>query len=206
MSKYNFPHHKDRPLSWSAISCWEWSHEDWFNRYVLGKQDPPTPELKFGKIFANSCEIRKPLAPVTLLSKMEQEFRVMFSKQPLVGFADTFEEETKKETGEYKSGVSLWTQKKVDTHGQITMYALMNYITNKINPGDCKFWLEWIPTKKIEQENGDFSGDNYRIEFASNPPEVIRFNTRRSMADILKFGAEILKTVKEMKEYCKNHE
>ena len=75
----------------------------------IGQKYDPTPELIFGKIFANSCENRKPLAPVTMLSKMEQSFKIVYNKIPLVGFADTFCNITFKKIGEYKTGVKEWT-------------------------------------------------------------------------------------------------
>lgn len=188
---------KDRPLSWSAISSFEYDPEQWYQNYYLGIKTPPTPEMIFGKKFADSCEAGKPLAPVTLLSKMEQGFKVVFGDIPLIGFADTFDHIGKKKIGEYKTGIKAWDQKRVDEHGQITMYALMNYISSRIKPEDTKFFLEWIPTKKM----GDYS-----IEFAHNPPQVIHFKTKRTMKDILEFGARINSTVQKMEDYINKRE
>ncbi len=196
---------KSRPLSWSSISSFEYNPEQWYKKYVLGETLPITPELIFGKIFADSCEARTPLAPITMLSQMEHPFAVVFGKIPLVGYADTFCKETLKNTGEFKTGVKKWDQKRVDDHGQITMYALMNYITNKVKPDECEFFLEWIPTKKVDIENGDFKGYDYRVEFASNPPEVHHFKTKRTMQDLLNFGTYINKVYKEMENYCIAH-
>ncbi len=192
---------RKRPASWSFFSSYWYDKEQWYRKYVLGKPDKASKEMEFGKIFAKSCEDRKPLAPVTLLSKMEHEFRVSFNGMLLLGYADAFDEKTKKETGEYKtgkwraSGEPAWTQKRVDEHGQITMYALMNYITNKVKPDDCKFWLEWIPTI----EGGDF-----KIQLAK-PVKVFRFETKRTMKQVAEFGVLIHRTYIEMEEYCKNH-
>jgi hypothetical protein len=38
-----------RPLSWSAISSFEWNREQWFAKYVTGEKPVDTPELIFGK-------------------------------------------------------------------------------------------------------------------------------------------------------------
>ena len=199
----------NRPMSYSQFATWEYSDKkkdgkvEWFRRYIKNEKDPPSPELIFGKKFADSVEAGTPLAPVTILSKVEKEFNVVIlGKIKLVGFADTIDGETFKETGEFKTGANAWTQKKVDEHRQITLYALFNWITNKVKPEDCKFWLEWVPTLKIEQENGDFSGYDYRIEF-KQPIEVIRFNTKRTMMDILKCIKYVEKTRAEMLEYAR---
>jgi len=195
-------------MSYSQFSTWEYNYrnkvgkEEWFDRYIKNKQTPPGPELKFGKKFGDSVEAGKPLAPVTMLSKMEQGFNVVMSGIKLVGYSDTFNKETLKETGEYKTGVRPWTQKLVDEHKQITFYALFNLITNKINPEDCKFWLEWVPTVRIDRANGDFSGDDYDIEF-QQPTEVHHFDTKRTMKDITKLIRFITDTRKEMEIYAR---
>jgi hypothetical protein len=188
-----------RPLSWSAISSFQWDKEQWYQNYILGCKFVPTPEMEFGKKFADSCEARKPMAPVTMLSKMEQPFKVVFNGIPLVGFADTFCDVTKKHLREYKTGVTPWTQKRANDHGQITMYALMNFITNKVRPEDCEFALEWVPT--VKTSHGDFS---VTIEL-KQPIRVHKFKIKKTMADILLFGAVINSTVKEMQDYVRSH-
>ncbi len=186
---------KERPLSWSAISSFEFSKEQWYRKYVLGQEDPPSAEMLFGKFFAASCENRKPLAPVTLLSKMEHKFQVIFGGIPLIGYADTFDEVTKKRMGEYKTGKTVWTQKRVDEHGQLTLYCLMNFITEKIRPEDMEIFLESVQTK----QEGDFSIS------LMEPVKVYHFKTKRTMADILTFGTRIKKVVEEMENYAKKH-
>lgn len=196
---------KTRPLSWSAISSWEYNPAEWYSKYILNKKEKPNPEMIFGKKFADSCEARKPLAPVTLLNKMEQPFNFVFNGVPMVGYADTFDDLNKNHTGEYKTGVKPWDQKRVDDHGQITMYAMGNFVTNKIKPETCRFFLEWIPTKKVPRENGDYSGFDYDIVFADKPPKVHNFTTVRTMSDIVAFGVRINKTVEAMQAYVDNY-
>lgn len=198
MSK-KFNIHKDllanRPLSWSALSSFDYDPEQWYQNYFKGNKGEPSAEMLFGKKFADSCEARKPLAPVTLLSKMEQPFEFHFNDIPIIGYADTFEEETKDHTGEYKTGVKAWDQNRVDNHGQIKMYALGNFILNKMKPEKCRFFLEWIPTER----RGD-----YTIAL-KKPVKVHHFETRCTTMDILKFGKYINSTVKEMELYVRNH-
>ena len=196
---------KKRPLSWSSISSFEYDPEQWYQGYILGVKSI-SPELLFGAKFANSCEKRKPLRPVTMLSEMEHGFKVVFNGIPLVGFADTYCKVSKKKIGEYKTGVKKWDKKRVDEHGQITMYALMNYISHRIRPEDTRFFLEWIPTIKITQENGDYSKFDYTIDFDPEYEKPVHFDTKRTMADILAFGSRINKVIAEMELYVRNHD
>ena len=191
----------ERAVSWSQLSSFAWNKDDWYSKYVLGIEQPLSPELIFGKKFADSCEAGTPLASVTLLSKQEQPLEAVLDGIKLFGYADTIKEETMDETGEFKTGAKPWDQARVDTHGQITMYALMNFLQNKVLPQNAKFWLEWVPTKKVHRDNGDFSGYDYDIEFASDPPTVQHFDTKRTMKDILAFASYIKATRKEMEEF-----
>lgn len=186
---------KTRPLSWSAMSSFEYSPEQWYCRYILNEEQPESPEMLFGKLFAQSCEERRPLATVTMLSKMEQPFKVIFSKILLVGFADTFDDVTFKTIGEYKTSKNPWTQAKVDAHGQLTMYALMNFITNRVRPEQVHFFLESVLTEQL----GDYS---IRLK---KPIIVSHFDTKRTMHDILAFGTRINTVVKDMEAYVRNH-
>lgn len=186
---------KTRSLSWSAISSFMYDKEQWYRKYVLGQPDPASKEMIFGKLFADSCENGEPLAPVTILCEVEKKFEIVFNKIPMIGYADTYCKKTKKVIGEYKTGKKAWDQKRVDDHGQITLYALFNYITYKVKPEDCEFFLEWIPT----EEHGDFS-----INF-KKPIKVHHFKTKRTMQDILNFGMTINRIYKEMENYCENH-
>lgn len=191
-----------RPMSWSAVSSFEWDPEQWYQSYIMGKKMQMTPELSFGSKFASSCENRKPLAKVTMLSKMEQPFKCKFGKLWLTGFADTFDHVGKKKFGEYKTGVKAWDQKRADEHGQITMYALMNYLISRIRPEDCRFFLEWIPTqKKVNSSN--FGA--YTIEFVKGK-KVLHFDTKRTMKQMLEFGDRLNKTALAMQEYVRNHD
>lgn len=188
---------KERALSWSAISSFKWNKEEWYEKYVLGKKQPETIEMKFGKEFAKLIEDGKcPLPLLPIQSKVEHKFEVMFGKIKLLGYVDSFCHLTKKKLEEYKTGKKAWDQKRADNHGQVDMYLLMNYITNKVKPEDVEVRIHWIPT----QDNGDFS-----ISFVK-PVVIHSFKTKRTMADILKFGSRINNAYKEMEEYAKKHE
>jgi hypothetical protein len=207
---------KERPLSWSAISSFEYDPEQWWNKYCLhGKCirancfiDPGNPnacplnqttkEMLFGKKIADSIEDGTCTIPgllERLQEKKEHPFKCHFGKIPLIGFADAFCDKTFKILDEVKTGKKKWDQKRVDYHGQLDMYLLQNWIMNKIKPEEVTVTLHWIPT----QDNGDFS-----ISFVE-PVRVQSFKTKRTMRDILNFGMRINKIYKKMKKYTKNH-
>lgn len=183
---------KNRPLSWSAISSFEYDQEQWYKRYILNEKEPPSREMLFGKTVGERLASDPSYLPeVPRLPVFEKELRVMFGVLPLVGFVDAWCPDSL-HLKEYKTGKKAWDQKRADTHGQIDMYLLMLYITYRIRPEDVTCHLHWMPT----QENGDFS-----ISFVS-PFRVESFKTKRTMTDILLFGARIKKTVEDMHSYA----
>lgn len=184
---------KTRPLSWSAISSFEYDPEQWYAKYCLNKPQPASPAMAFGKKVAEAIENGKPPAPLTVLSQVEHKLEAKFGKIPLIGFIDTYE--PGKRLGEFKTGKKAWTQKRADDHGQIDMYLLIIWLRDKIPPEQIECYLEWMPT----QENGDFS-----ISMIDSS-KVHHFPTRRTMRQVLNFGMRINKVYKQMEEYAKNH-
>ncbi len=188
-----------RPMSWSCISAWRYSKEDWYEKYIENKQQKTSAEMLWGSKIGKKLETDPTYLPqIPRHNKMEHPFSVVFGGIPLCGYADSFCTITKKKLLEFKTGVKAWDQKRADEHQQIDMYLLMNYITNKIKPEEVEVQLVWLPTKK--ESTGDFVDT---ISFVEPIEDNIKiFNTKRTMADILKFGNEIKKTYKEMEKYC----
>ncbi len=187
---------QSRPLSWSQISTFEYDKESWFQKYVLKEKQEESKEMLFGKKFADAVEDNKPLAPITIFKEVEHEFKSVFCGIPLVGFADTFNSETYKQLGEYKTSKKLWNQKKVDNHGQLTMYCFMNYINNKVRPEDVEIFLECVQTTDSDQG-----------EVVLKEPVIVHhFKTKRTMDDIIQFGKRINNIIIEMQDYCDNRE
>lgn len=190
---------KARSFSWSQLSSFEYDRDQWYRRYWLGEESYETEEMKFGKLIGERLASDPKFLPdVPRLSKFEHGFKVMFGKIPLVGYADSYCHLTKKKLKEYKTGVKAWDQKRVNEHGQIDMYLLMHFITEKIKPEEVECELVWLPTKRTE--DGDFK---VKIEFVE-PCIPQRFKTKRTMSDILAFGARINRTYKEMEAYAKS--
>ena len=194
---------KSRPISWSNLSAWEWSKDQWAKKYLDDYKEEPGPELIFGKKFADSigdgtCLV-KDLMNV-LQEKKEHKFLCSFGDIELIGYGDAFCDKSFKILDEVKTGVKEWDQRRADNHGQITMYNLQNFIINKIRPEDMVNTIYWIPTEKKELENGDFGGFDYSIDF-KYPIEVKKFQTKRTTKDIMNFGAYIQKTYREMLKF-----
>ncbi len=191
---------KKRPLSWSAISSFEYDPEQWYRKYVLGERDSETKEMIFGKKLSEAlengtCDIKELVEKLPYTK--EHPFKVKFGSIPLIGFADDFDRVNFTTLNEVKTGRKEWTQKRADEHGQIDMYLLMNFLINKIRPEDVRCFLHWLPTV----ESDDFKG----VDFIY-PIEVRTFETRRNMQQILAFGSRINRVYKEMEAYCQNHE
>lgn len=188
----------ERPLSWSSISSFLYSPEQWYIKYILGIEEPPSKEMLFGKVIGHRLETEPDFLPIiTRYSKMEHPFKCNFGKIPLIGFADTFCDITFKKLSEFKTGKKKWDQKRVDSHGQLDMYLLMNWIMNKIRPEDVYISLVWMPT----QDNGDFT-----ISFVEPIEDNIKtFQTKRTMKDILNFGLKINSVYKQMQDYALAH-
>lgn len=189
---------QNRPLSWSAISSFEYDKEQWYKRYILNEKQAPSREMEFGKMIGKKLETDPTfLTMIPRYSKMEHPFNVVFNGIPLIGYADTFCDITNKKLGEFKTGKKSWEKKRVDGHGQLDMYLLMNFVTHKIKPEDMEIFLAWMPT----QENEDFS-----ISFVEPIEQNIKiFQTKRTMQDILLFGKRIKDTVEAMQRSVDNH-
>ena len=184
-----------KPLSWSAISSFKYDTEQWYQSYVLGIKGT-SKQMEFGKEAGSKLEKDPTFLPsIPRQSVMEYKFHVTFGDIELVGFADSFGECALRE---FKTGVSPWTQEKVDKHHQITMYLLMNYIQNKQLPEAVTCTLHWMPT----EEKGDGT-----IGFKEPIEEKIQhFTTKRTTKDILEFAGSIPAIIKEMESYAQAHD
>lgn len=185
---------KDRPLSWSQISSFEYSPEKWYSRYILNEKQKESDEMKFGKEIGKRLETDSTFLPqIERLSKMEYPFKVEFGGLPLVGYADSFCDITFKKLKEFKTGKKEWNERRVREHGQIDMYLLCNLLQNKIKPEDVDVELVWLPT-----ENHWTKGISFVEPIEKN---IKTFKTKRTTSDITKFKTRLLDTVNAMQAY-----
>jgi len=201
-------YHSGRPLSWSAISSFEWRAGDWYKRYVLKEEQVKSPELEFGSMVDTRIQNDPTFLPeLVRYHILQHEMRATFDKIPLIGYADTYNPKIGIHGGlsdpkskvfkggklrDYKTGRKPWDQKRADETGQLTMYLFMLYLQDRsIKPEDVELFIDWLPT---HIEDG-------KITFIE--PVIIRtFKTKRTMRDILEFGQRIKKTWAEMEDYC----
>lgn len=189
MNKLKF---NKRPLSWSAISSFEYNPQQWYSKYILHTPPSDSIAMDFGKKFAKSVENRTPLVPVTIYEEVEYPLKTTFNKIPLVGYLDTYKPHTA--FREYKTSKNIWTQEKCDNHGQLKMYALMLYLIHKVKPEDLTIHLDCIQTKEF---------GNFEVAFLDNT--IHSFEVKLNMKDILLFGSRIMKTVDEMNNFIKSY-
>lgn len=179
-----------RPLSWSAISSFEYDPEQWYRKYILNEKTIASKEMLFGSDVGQRISSTPEFLPrLSRRSFFEYELRTVFNKIPLIGFIDSYEPHTHLE--EYKTGKKVWDQGRADGHGQIDMYLLQLFLMHKVRPEDVQCTVHWLPT----QDNGDFS-----ITF-TDPPRIHSFRTERTMEDVMKFGQRINRVYKDMQKY-----
>lgn len=190
-------YHKDRPLSWSAISSFEYSPEQWYTTYILGIRQE-SKELTFGSYVDTKLQNDPTFLPqVERYPIMQHGMRAALKGViPLIGYADGWCSTTLRLKDD-KTGKKPWDQKRTDETGQLTMYAFLLYLTARIKPEDLRLFISWLPT--VEQ--GDFS-----IGFRDDPVVPQIFETRRTMEDILEFGMRIKITLAAMEEYVINRQ
>lgn len=184
-------YNKDRPLSHSALSSFDWNPHQWYRKYVLKELPEITPELAFGSMIDKRIQ-----SDLTFLPELERypilqhEMRAVFNKIPLIGFADGFDRE-RLLLKDDKTGRKKWDQKRADDTKQLTMYAFLLYLTEKIKPEKMTFQIDWLPTH--------YEGNN--IVFIE-PMQIHTFKTKRNMKQVLEFGQYIKDTWAAMEEYC----
>lgn len=180
---------KERPLSWSAISSFEYDPAQWYDKYIMGKPTAQTEEMKFGSAIGERLAKDPQFMPqVPRYPIFEHKMVALFGKIPLVGFVDSYKE--KRGILEYKTGKRAWDKKRVRDHGQIDMYLLLLWLTEKVPPEKVECALVWLPTV----DTGDF-----KIKLKSEDVHI--FKTKRDMGNLIAFGARIQKTWKDMEKY-----
>ena len=190
-------YHKDRPLSWSAISSFEYDPEQWYNTYILGIRQE-SKELAFGSWVDNKLQTDPSFLPqVERYPIMQHGMRASLKGVvPLIGYADGFDRERLRLKDD-KTGKKAWDQKRADETGQLTCYAFLLFLTEGIKPEDLELCISWLPTV----ENGDFT-----IGFRDDPVVPQLFYTKRTMVQVLEFGQRIKRTLKAMESYAQLHD
>ena len=194
---------ENREMSWSQISSFNYNPQKWYDRYISQEEVDKTPQMEFGTLIGESFANGTPLVKdIVMYPEMEYKLRAKVGSIWLVGYADSYDPINKK-LREYKTSSSTkkWNQEVVDdpsidkVGGQLTMYALLLMLQDKVKPEDLTIHLDYIPVEET------FEG-----EMILTPPVTINtFETKRTTKQVLMFGAEILKIRKEMEELIHLH-
>lgn len=187
---------RKRPLSHSQLASFEYSPEQWFNTYVLGKRTKATPAMEFGSLVGDSIGTEKSMVPhLRPPGVKEYELRANLDDIFLVGYADHYCPETLTlHENKTSDNPKRWTQAKVDKHPQLDMYALLLYLQDQVTPEDLTMQLNFIPVER----GGDMI---YRMP---EQPIYHGFETRRTTQHIIDYVRYVQDTVKKMKEYVKD--
>lgn len=178
-------------LSWSSISAWGYDKEIWYHQYVLGIKARPNAVMQGGiDVGERITQDPKFLLEIPRPEVFEQNFIEKFGDITLIGHLDGFSPSVPG-IDEYKTtcNPNRWTQKAVDEWGQLDFYCLLVLLHHNIPPEKLRLRLFSIPMI----ETGDFK--------IIQKGKVTAFETKRTMLDIIKFGALIKRTHKEMQQF-----
>lgn len=186
---------KERDVSWSQLSSWKFSKDQWFNKYILGISEEANQAMLFGNTVGDTLGLPNSMVPDLnphLVGVKEYTVRAPMGDLFLIGHCDHYCPDTKT-LNENKTSQTegRWNQKLVDEHGQLTMYALLLFLKEKVKPEDIEMFLNFIPV----YPDGFF--------LTVHPEEFYRFPTKRTTAQVLLFAAQINKTLKEMETYAR---
>lgn len=183
-------------LSWSQIDLWNHSRNEYIQRYFYGKESFTNDAMVYGKKFAEALETGETdgdevmkLATIAIPRYTISEYRLQATLKtdggdiPLLGFIDTAYDPPSDGIREYKTGKVPWSQKRVDKHGQLTLYALMIYLNEKKLPRSMH--LDWLET---EERDGEISVTG----------NIRSFETSRAYGDIIEMTTIIKRTAAEI--------
>lgn len=195
---------RPRPyLSWSQLTLFESSPDAYARAYIEGKPIFENAGIRLGSKISEALETTEEtgdilndyiVAMLPKLEIMEAELNATITIEgeaiPLYGRADTASGDLSR-FKEYKTGISPWTQKKVDEHGQITMYCLLIREMTGATPKDIE--LIYASTRRRADGEMEPTGD-IRI-----------FKTERTTADILKMKVRIKKAWEGIGLLCEKY-
>jgi len=192
-------------LSWSSMDLFERSKEKWAQVYIYGEKLGTNRGQAFGRTMAESFENDELTGDINLDIVMAKVPRYEIRDQSITAELkdgkktivilikpDTVKKDYSAFQEDKTGPVGAWTQKKVDESGQITFYATGLYLASGKIPADIK--LNHFETEKVWNETGGF-----RIK--SNG-EVRTFDTKRSMAQVLKMMVRMKRAQEGIEKLC----
>lgn len=187
----------DRPLSWSQLQAFQYNPADWYANYILGVKEPPNSLMLAGSrigdaIGTDTSPIDNTLVPGT------KEYTVTGTVDgiSMIGHLDHWDSATLTlNENKCSDKKGRWTQKKVDDHGQITMYVMLLEQQDGVKVEDVTCYLNFILLEQV--------GVSYDV---GNPPVLRRFQTRRTKEQVTQFMEDTKRIVALMHEYAEARE
>lgn len=186
---------KTRPLSWSAISSFQYDPEQWYKKYVLNEPQQSNPAMEFGKVVGEKLASDSAFLPeVPRYKHMEKKFEGKIGDIQLIGFLDSYCPDTKSIL-EFKtsSNSKRWSQKKAEIHQQIDFYCLLVWLNHGVLPEKCH--LCYIPVEE---------GGSFEMKLSDKPVQI--FEVKKTAVDVLKFGNYVKDIYKQMQKFAEEHE
>lgn len=182
-------------ISWSSLNSFtDYDKDEWYNSYVLGIRQPPNKAMQIGiEVGERITQDPTYLPTIERPETFEKELEATLNGIHIRGHIDGYTHNVG--IDEYKTSLNKdrWTQKKVDSWGQVSMYCLLVWLNFKIPPEKLHLRLYAIP---ITEHN----------DFSYTAGEPVCFNTKRTMKDILLFAKFIKDTHKDMTLFVKQKE
>ena len=185
-------------LSWSQMSLWNRSPEEYKRVYIYGGERFCNGAMELGRKVAEGLEnngviddddiarlaIFMPQSP-----SKEYEIKVEFQGIPLYGILDGFNPKCKRKIVRDNKTGTKYTQGTADKLGQLTFYAIL--VLAKYGELPYKIYIDWARTEKDKYGKFRLTGD------------IKTFETKRTMQDVLLFYAKMKRTWQEIQQMSK---
>lgn len=168
----------------AQLTLIEKSEEEYIKHYFFGKPGYESEEMRFGRDIAEDLAKEESTNPeaeylrtfLPSYPKREYEVRCTFQGVPLLGRLDFYDPRRRK-IGELKTGRVPWTQRRVDTHDQLTFYHLL--LLGRSGRPPTEIALYWAPTERDEDGTIRLTGD------------IQTFHTSRTLRDLANLTSRI---------------
>lgn len=186
-------------LSYSKINLWQYSRRQFVDVYFANAPRFETPELLFGKQFAEKLEgDHDEVKYVPRLSHSEFKVQCDVEGIPCLGFIDSLRAD-KEAFLEYKTGRVPWDKARVASHLQLDMYSLMLGIMFGVQANDAQ--LIWLETRKkpiIKDVMGyKVEADGKEIELTGKVEKFPRIITPDDRATMRRIIVNVAKEIEE---------
>lgn len=165
-------------LSVSQVEKWHSNRWEYFRTYFHNIPTEATPEMEFGKWFADQMErlhLGKPVSEglpewvheLPRLDIAEYKVETLFANEvPMLGYIDTLAAD-KTRLFDYKTGQKAWTPSRVADSLQLKTYSLAIYLETGEIPECGIIWAETKKTKAGVNFTGRVEQFTHRFEMAA---------------------------------------